>query len=96
MRLYIDEVGNSDLQGASEDPNVRYLALTGVLARRDHHESRIKPGLDHVKRHFVQAARGRPIILHRRDILRRQGMFSILNDDALRQEFDDDLAQWTS
>jgi hypothetical protein len=29
-RLYIDEVGNSDL-GSSNDPNRRYLSLTGVI-----------------------------------------------------------------
>ena len=29
-RMYIDEVGNSDL-GASQDPNHRYLSLTGVV-----------------------------------------------------------------
>jgi hypothetical protein len=29
-RLYIDEVGNSDL-GASLNPNHRYLSLTGVI-----------------------------------------------------------------
>ena len=29
-RMYIDEVGNSDL-GASDNPNHRYLSLTGVI-----------------------------------------------------------------
>jgi hypothetical protein len=29
-RLYVDEVGNPDL-GASEDPNRRYLSLTGAI-----------------------------------------------------------------
>jgi len=29
-RMYVDEVGNSDL-GASLDPNHRYLSLTGVV-----------------------------------------------------------------
>ena len=34
-RMYIDEVGNSDL-GASTDPNHRYLSLTGVIIELEH------------------------------------------------------------
>ena len=30
FRMYIDEVGNSDL-GSSDDPNHRFLSLTGVV-----------------------------------------------------------------
>lgn len=29
-RLYIDEVGSSDM-GASHEPNHRYLSLTGII-----------------------------------------------------------------
>jgi len=34
-RLYIDGVGNSDLQAARTNPNHRYLSLTGVIVSLD-------------------------------------------------------------
>ncbi|HUT24239.1 MAG TPA: hypothetical protein VM492_07865 [Sumerlaeia bacterium] len=34
-RIYIDEVGNSDLE-SSDDPNHRFLSLTGVVLGLDY------------------------------------------------------------
>ncbi|MGH6951006.1 MAG: DUF3800 domain-containing protein, partial [Vitreimonas sp.] len=93
MRLYIDEYGNSDLQGASADPNVRYLALTGVLARRAQHDQRITPAVEHIKRHFRQPQDGRPVVLHRRDLMRREGPFVTLHNEDVRAQFDDELIE---
>lgn len=93
LRLYIDEIGNSDLQGASDDPNVRFLALTGITARRRTHDEKIAPALEHLKRHFPAHRPDVPVILHRRDILRREGVFAVLRDDEDKQAaFDDELA----
>ena len=35
LRMYVDEVGNADLN-ASQDPNHRYLSLTGVVFELDY------------------------------------------------------------
>jgi len=94
MRLYIDEVGNSDLKGASADPNVRYLALTGVMTRCDLHDRRLTPALENLKRHFPTTASAPPLNFHRRDIMRREGPFAALRDPAVLERFNDELADF--
>lgn len=88
LRLFIDEVGNGDLKGAARDPNVRYLSLTGIIAFRDHHEQRFCPAIEGVKTDILGASPANPIVLHRRDIMRREGPFAVLRDEGLRQAFD--------
>lgn len=41
-RMYVDEVGNSDIEG-SDNPNQRYLSLTGVICELPHVEASIYP-----------------------------------------------------
>lgn len=48
-RIYIDETGNHDLTHA-DDPNQRYLALTGVLIESQYNTSVFQPELDAIKR----------------------------------------------
>jgi hypothetical protein len=88
FRLYIDEVGNGDLKGAASDPNVRYLSLTGILTRQSTHERIIQPGLDSLKAEFFGHTPADPVILHRREIVRREGRFSVLRDPNVQAEFD--------
>jgi len=87
-RLYIDEVGNSDLRNAPIDENVRYLSLTGIVAFRTHHVQIIQPAVDELKTNLFGHCDERPVILHRRDIMDRTGPFNVLNDVATRSEFD--------
>ena len=49
LRLFIDEVGNSDLNGAANDPNVRYLSLTGIMTCQELHTQRFGPALTILK-----------------------------------------------
>lgn len=91
-RLYIDEVGNGDLSGNSNNINQRYLSLTGLITRIVFYNKRFTP--DVVA--FKQDIFGRndvPIILHRREIVRREGAFSILVDERIRERFDAGLLQ---
>ncbi len=46
--MYVDEVGNADL-GSSDDPNHRYLSLTGVVIALDHVESVVHPQMEALK-----------------------------------------------
>lgn len=92
LRLYIDEIGNSDLKGASADPNVRFLALTGITTRRAYHDERIAPAFDHLKRFFPAHTTDAPLTLHRRDIMRREGPYAVLRDDGVQVAFDNELA----
>ena len=50
-RLYVDEVGNSDM-GASEDPNHRYLSLTGIIVELGYVDGVLHPRLEALKKRF--------------------------------------------
>ena len=41
-RIYIDEVGNPDLE-SSDNPNHRFLSLTGIILELSHVESIVHP-----------------------------------------------------
>lgn len=92
-RLFIDEVGNGDLQGAAHDPNVRYLSLTGIIMKVRAHDRRLQPAIDHLKAVHIGENGENPIILHRREIVRREGPFSILRDEGRKEAFDKALLQ---
>lgn len=89
-RLFIDEVGNDDLKPSSHDENQRYLSLTSLLTRIDLYESRFIPRLADFKTSIFGNGSD-AIVLHRREILRREKDFIILNDDALRNRFDAEM-----
>ena len=89
FRLYIDEVGNGDLKGAATDPNVRYLGLTGVLTKQALHSRVIQPQLDELKSDLFGHTPATPVVLHRRELVRREGPFAVLRDAGRQAEFDE-------
>ncbi|MBX3405035.1 MAG: DUF3800 domain-containing protein [Phycisphaeraceae bacterium] len=96
-RLYIDEVGNADL-GSSDDPNHRFLSLTGVAVALDHVDKVIHPELESLKRAYFGSHPDDPIIFHRKEMVNAHPPFAALADDATRSRFDADvlahLARW--
>ena len=86
-RIFIDEIGNSDLI-SSGDPNQRYLSLTGVVMHLDHHQSTVADEMSHLKSMFFGDD---SVVLHRKDILNRNHPFQVLEDDNLRARFDSRL-----
>ncbi len=89
-RLYVDEVGNSDL-GASLDPNHRYLSLTGVILELDYVDTTVFPVIEGLKRKYFGSHPDDPIILHRKELVNRKYPFESLRDSAIREAFDQDL-----
>lgn len=89
-RLYIDEVGNSDL-GASNNPNHRYLSLTGVIIGLSHVEQDVFPALEDLKRRFFGSHPDEPVILHRKELVNQRPPFDSLRDPAAQQAFNDEL-----
>jgi Protein of unknown function (DUF3800) len=86
-RLFFDETGNGDLHAAEKDPNQRYLSLTGIVIRQDIHDRYTTRRLDRMKADIFGRTQ-KPIVLHRREILGRNGPFTALNDEHLRAQFD--------
>src|SRR5262249_44081053 len=87
FRLYFDETGHGDLQGARKDPLQRYLSLTGLVIRQNEHDATVTQRLTALKADIF-GQENSSIILHRREIMNREGVFAALDDDALRARFD--------
>lgn len=85
-RLYIDEVGNSDL-GASSDPNHRYLSLTGVVLELEYVQQVVFPTLENLKTRFFQSHPDDPIILHRKELVNKAQPFESLRDPVIEAAF---------
>lgn len=94
-RLYVDEVGNSDL-GASKNPNHRYLSLTGVIFDLEYVESTVFPAVEALKRKYFDSHPDEPVILHRRELANRKPPFEALRDPAVEKSFNADLLRLLS
>jgi len=89
-RLYVDEVGNSDL-GASQDPNHRYLSLTGVIFELDYVDSTVFPSIEALKRKYFGSHPDDPIVLHRKELVNKKPPFESLQDRDVEYAFNQDL-----
>lgn len=87
-RLFFDETGNGDLDAAEKSPNERYLSITGIVIRQDHHDNYVTRRLNKLKADLFGATPAKPVILHRREIMRREGPFAALHSEHARREFD--------
>ena len=96
-RMYVDEVGNADLEG-SDDPNNRFLSLTGIVSDLNHVDVAIYPELELLKKEFFASHPDDPAILHRKEMLNGTGAFTALKNENVRNEFNEKLigllAQW--
>lgn len=89
-RMYIDEVGNSDL-GASTDPNHRYLSLTGVTFDLDYVATVAFPAIEQLKTRYFDSHPDDPVILHRKELVNKKPPFAVLQDTAVEAAFNRDL-----
>ncbi len=89
-RLYIDEVGNSDLQ-ASLDPNHRYLSLTGIILELDYVAKIVFPALEKLKQNYFNSHPDEPIIFHRKELVNKRYPFNKLQDTMIEQRFNAEL-----
>ena len=60
-RIYIDEVGNPDLD-SSDNPNHRFLSLTGVILELGHIERVVHPQMEAIKAKFFRSHPDDPVI----------------------------------
>lgn len=89
-RLYVDEVGNSDL-GASKDPNHRYLSLTGLIFDLGYVESTVFPAVEALKQRYFGSHPDEPVVLHRKELVNHKPPFDALRDPAIEGAFNADL-----
>lgn len=89
-RIYIDEVGNPDL-GSSDNPNHRFLSLTGVILDLDYVQGEVHPQMEALKVRYFRHHPDDPIIFHRKEMLNAKPPFEALRDQQVRERFDQDL-----
>jgi hypothetical protein len=91
-RLYIDEVGNSDL-GASSNPNHRYLSLTGIVLELGYVQEVVFPAVESLKSKYFNSHPDDPVILHRKEIINKRIPFESLRDPIVEQSFNQELLE---
>ena len=90
-RMYVDEVGNSDLE-SSDNPNHRFLSLTGVAVDLDYVKSSLHPEMESLKGDFFSGHHpDKPVIFHRKEMMNRRGSFVELRTELTREKFDREL-----
>ena len=89
-RMYIDEVGNPDLN-ASFDENHRYLSLTGVLLSLEHERDAVFPAIETLKRRYFDSHPDEPVILHRKELVNKRPPFEALRDPVVEAAFNTEL-----
>jgi hypothetical protein len=84
-RLYIDEVGNDDVKTPSE----RFLSLTGIITKLHGHDFVITPEIEKLKWDlFNHDPFTNPVVLHRKEIVRKETPFEALQDPATNAEWE--------
>jgi len=91
-RLYIDEVGNSDL-GSSQNPNQRYLSLTGVIIELGYVDKVLFPEMETIKRKFFTSHPDDPIVFHRKELVNKEPPFSALKNSKVEREFNVEILE---
>ena len=90
FRMYVDEVGNPDV-GNSDNPNHRFLSLTGVIISLDYVKNVLNPEIEAMKVRYFGAHPDDPVILHRKELLSGKPPFHSLKDPETRSIFDMEL-----
>lgn len=93
-RLYIDESGDHHYHDYNnpryDTPSERYLGLMGVVMKKDVRQQ-AHLNLENLKQKHFDYDPDDPIILHRKEIIHKQGVFYVLQDPEKEKAFNDDL-----
>ncbi|MGT2502956.1 DUF3800 domain-containing protein [Bradyrhizobium guangxiense] len=87
-RLYIDEVGNDDVRSPAE----RFLSITGIITKKRGHDYVIVPAIEGIKaKFFNHDPANNLVVLHRREIVRKEAPFSALQDPTVNALWEGDI-----
>ena len=88
--MYIDEVGNSDLNSSS-NPLHRFLSLTGVISDLNYVRDTLFPEMESLKAKYFNYHPDEPLIFHRKELVNAKRPFKALRDQKTKESFDTDL-----
>ncbi|HYM93332.1 MAG TPA: DUF3800 domain-containing protein [Chitinophagaceae bacterium] len=91
-RIYIDEVGNSDLKSSANEEH-RFLCLTGVIFKLDYVSDVLQPELEALKAKYFGSHPDDPVVLHRKELVQKKHPFNILADQKISKAFDEEFLQ---
>jgi len=84
-RLYIDESGDHTYTD-------RYLGITGVMFELGNYANEFYPDLEALKhKHFPRNPDEGPVVLHRKELINKQGPFWRLKDPEKEKDFNTDF-----
>ncbi len=89
-RIYIDETGNPDLK-SSDNPNQRFLSLTGVIISLDYVKNYLHNDMEKLKQDFFSSHPDDPIILHRKEMVNKRSPFHVLKQSRIEKKFNHKL-----
>ena len=90
FRMYVDEVGNPDLESSS-NINHRFLSLTGVILELDYVKDVIYPEMEILKAQYFNSHPDDPVIFHRKEMVNYRFPFDSLKNEKNREKFDNEL-----
>jgi hypothetical protein len=91
FRLYVDEVGNHDVDKGHQKPAEQFLCLTGVIFDLQYVRDVASPSLESLKEKHLDSHPDEPVVLHRREMMEGKHPFRMLRDPVKRAAFDADL-----
>lgn len=92
-RLYIDESGDHTYH-AVQDPAKQYLGLTGIAVESEAYRTIFQPKLEKLKQKHFPHNPDEPVVLHRKEMINRNGAFGVLADPRKDQAFSADLIRF--
>ena len=87
-RIYIDEVGNSDLK-SSANLDHRFLSLSGVIIELEYLRNIVSPQLEALKSKYFGSDPDEPIIFHRKELVHKKPPFDSLRNPETEKEFNE-------
>lgn len=94
-RMYIDEVGNPDIE-SSDNPNHRFLSLTGIIIDLEYVGNVIHAEMENIKAKYFNSHPDDPVVFHRKELVNQKHPFEILKSIIIRNEFNNDLLELLS
>ena len=92
-RMYIDESGDHTYKHV-DNLDTRYLGLTGVLILKDYYDECVRSELEELKRRIFKYDPDDPPILVRSMIKNRKRWFYVLQDEALNEQWEEELVNF--
>ncbi len=95
FRIYIDESGDHTYHQLDSLAS-RYLGLTGIVIDSEVYRTRLQPEFEKLKQAHFPHSPDEPVVLHRKELINREGIFGVLRDADNDRAFTANLVRFLS